>query len=85
MIALTVNGKPRELSDEMTLARFLAEQGVDPQTVAAEHNGQIVKRGRFDTVQLRDGDRLEIVRMIGGGERSPQRPRRAQRTQRSSR
>lgn len=67
MIALTINGKHRELAGEMTLIEFLQEQGVDPATVAAEHNGEIVKRGRFDTVRLRDGDRLEVVRMIGGG------------------
>lgn len=69
MITLTVNGKPVELSGEMTLTEFLQVREVDPLTVAAEHNGAVVKRGTFDAVRLRNGDRLEVVRMIGGGAR----------------
>ncbi len=67
MIALTINGKRHELPREMTLIEYLAERGVNPQTVAAEHNGEVVRRGTFDEVVLRDGDTLEVVRMIGGG------------------
>ena len=67
MIALTVNGKRRELAAETDLAGFLDELQIDPRAVAVAHNGEIVPRDRYSTIQLREGDTLEIVRMVGGG------------------
>ena len=64
---LTVNGKPRDAAGPATLLAFLEEIGVDPRIVAVERNGDIVKRDRFGETQLGDGDKLEIVRMVGGG------------------
>lgn len=67
MIELTVNGKPRELAGPMTLLEYLQQLGVNPLIIAVEHNGEILKRERYGDAQLRAGDRLEIVRMVGGG------------------
>jgi len=64
---LTVNGKPRRHEPPLTLLGLLDSLGVDPRIVAVEHNGEIVKRERFGETPLGDGDRLEIVRMVGGG------------------
>jgi thiamine biosynthesis protein ThiS len=63
----TVNGKLREVDSGITLLRFLEERGVNPMLVAVEHNGEIIKRERFGEVPLTDGDRLEIIHMVGGG------------------
>jgi len=35
--------------------------------IAVAHNGTVLYREDWAAIQLRDGDRLEIVRMIGGG------------------
>ena len=67
MIELTVNGKARQLDRSMTLLAFLEANEIDPQVIAVEHNGEIVKRDRYAETALADGDRLEIVRMVGGG------------------
>jgi len=32
-----------------------------------EHNGEIIERSAYESVTLREGDRVEIVRMVGGG------------------
>lgn len=64
---LTVNGKPREVESPASLLALLEQIGVDPRIVAVERNGEIVKRGRFGETPISDGDRLEIVRMVGGG------------------
>jgi thiamine biosynthesis protein ThiS len=63
----TINGKLREVDSGITLLRFLEERGVNPMLVAVEHNGEIIKRERFGEVPLTDGDRLEIIHMVGGG------------------
>ena len=70
---LTVNGKPREIAGPCSVLGFLQALGVDPRIVAVERNGEIVKRARFDEVQIADGDVLEVVRMVGGGAPRPRR------------
>lgn len=67
MITLHVNGKQVELDDAIPLLRYLEHLGVDPRSVAVEHNGEIVERAAFTGVVLRAGDHVEIVRMVGGG------------------
>ncbi|HEX6061576.1 MAG TPA: sulfur carrier protein ThiS [Candidatus Limnocylindria bacterium] len=67
MIALHVNGKRIELEQPTPLLRYLEQLGVNPRAVAVEHNGEIIQRAAYATVTLRDGDQVEIVRMVGGG------------------
>jgi thiamine biosynthesis protein ThiS len=67
VISLTINGKPRELADEMLLPKLLEQLGIDRRLVAVAHNGDVIPRDRYDRVCIRDGDKVEIVRMVGGG------------------
>jgi thiamine biosynthesis protein ThiS len=66
-VKFTVNGKPRELAGEPTIADYLRHLGVNPLAVAVEMDGIIVKRDRFDVTRLHEGAQLEVVRMMGGG------------------
>lgn len=67
MITLVVNGKQVELEAPIPLVLYLEKLGVNPRAVAVEHNGEIVQRAKFAAVVLEEGDRVEIVRMVGGG------------------
>jgi len=67
MITLTVNGEKRQLPAETDLVGFLKEIDVDVRLVAVAHNGDVIPRKNYALVRLRDGDTLEIVRMVGGG------------------
>ena len=67
MITLTVNGEKRELAAETDLTSFLKELDVDVRLVAVAHNGDVIPRKDHGSVRLREGDTLEIVRMVGGG------------------
>jgi thiamine biosynthesis protein ThiS len=66
-ITLTVNGKPREVARELQLPALLELLGVDRRLVAVAHNGDVIPRARYDEVCVRQGDTVEIVRMVGGG------------------
>ncbi|HUZ85378.1 MAG TPA: sulfur carrier protein ThiS [Candidatus Baltobacterales bacterium] len=67
MIALQVNGKRVELDGPTLLTDYLVKLGAEPRAIAVEHNGEIVERAAYAGLTLRDGDRVEIVRMVGGG------------------
>ena len=64
---LTVNGKPREVDGPQTLRQFLEAHNVKPEMVAVEYNGDIIRRERYAEVNLQEGDKLEIIHMVGGG------------------
>jgi thiamine biosynthesis protein ThiS len=67
MIGLRVNGKPVELAGPTPLLDYLSGLGVDPRSIAVEVNGEILQREAYPGCTLRDGDAVEIVRMVGGG------------------
>ena len=64
---LTVNGEPRT-SAAATIAGLVGELGLKPEKVAVERNGTIVPRSTLGEAPLADGDVLEIVHFVGGGD-----------------
>jgi thiamine biosynthesis protein ThiS len=67
----TVNGKPRatETGDGASIALlvFLAAHDVNPKLVAVAINGDVIPKSTFADAVVREGDAIEIVRMVGGG------------------
>ena len=64
---VTINGEARELDRQRSIAELLAEFSLAPQRVAVEVNEALVRRGEFERTPVRDGDRIEIVTLVGGG------------------
>ncbi|WP_338447507.1 sulfur carrier protein ThiS [Pelagerythrobacter marensis] len=67
MLTLTVNGETRRTSAP-TIAALVRELDLAPEKVAVERNGEIVPRSTLDEAPLADGDTLEIVHFVGGGQ-----------------
>ena len=67
VISLTINGQTVELEQPTPLMSYLEQLGVNARSIAVEHNGEIIPRTSFVHVTLREGDTVEIVRMVGGG------------------
>lgn len=63
---VVVNGEDRETA-AATVAALLAEFGLSPAQVAVEHNKVVLFRQELEKTPLRDGDRIEIVRVVAGG------------------
>ncbi len=66
-MTLTVNGEEREVPAGATVAGLLELLGLDRRRVAVERNREIVPRSTHEAAVLADGDRIEIVQMVGGG------------------
>jgi thiamine biosynthesis protein ThiS len=64
---LRVNDKDLEIREDATVLELLAQLGLAEQRVAVELNLEIVPRARHGEARLGDGDRLEIVTLVGGG------------------
>ena len=66
-VRLSVNGETREFPNPLTVEGLLGQLKLDSRKVAVERNLAIVPRSSYGQVSLADGDRLEIVHFIGGG------------------
>ncbi len=62
-----VNGAPRELPDEVTVAALLQLLGSGLRGVAVARNDRVVPRAQYATQRLHDGDRIEIIEAVAGG------------------
>jgi thiazole synthase len=71
MPAITINAEPRSFSNPITVADLLIQLGRDPKKCAVEVNLAVVPRTEQAKVELRDGDRVEIVTLVGGGSGPP--------------
>ncbi len=65
---IIVNGESRPVEQGDTLTDLIAALGLNDTRIAVEYNGAIVSRSQYDVTPLHEGDRLEIVKAIGGGE-----------------
>jgi sulfur carrier protein len=66
-MTIEVNGKPREIANGTSVASLLEELGVKQPHVAVELNLEVVPRAEHAATALCDGDRLEVVTLVGGG------------------
>jgi len=66
-ITLTVNGETRRTA-AANIAALVTELGLKPEKVAVERNGQIAPRSSLAEAPVADGDVLEIVHFVGGGD-----------------
>jgi len=66
-IALQVNGESRQATAGLSLQQLLVELGYEPRLVVVEFNGAIVPRAQWPDQPVADGDRLEVVTIVGGG------------------
>lgn len=66
MKALQVNGKPTQ-TNASTVKDLLDELGLAGQAVAVELNQDVVPKSQHEQTELTDGDRLELVTLVGGG------------------
>jgi thiazole synthase len=67
-LQLTVNGEARRIAAGAMIADLVAALDLDPKKVAVERNGIVVPRSTLEQVALDDGDVLEIVHFVGGGD-----------------
>ena len=62
-----VNGKPMELPEGLTIDGLLARLNVRREYTAVAVNREVTPKHQYAQSVLCDGDRVEIVRPMGGG------------------
>lgn len=64
---IILNGKEREVKDDITIAQLISDLNVNIKNVAVELNLNILNKSEYAAIKLKQNDRVEIVLPIGGG------------------
>jgi sulfur carrier protein len=66
-MVVTVNGKPMDVPEGLTIDGLLARLEIRREYTAVALNREVTPKSGYATAVLRDGDKVEIVRPMGGG------------------
>ena len=68
-MTITVAGNKKEVADGLTLAQLVVDEKVEtPEYVTASVNEEFVESGNFSSTVLKDGDEIEFLYFMGGGQ-----------------
>lgn len=66
---ITVAGVKKEVADGLTVAQLVIDENVEtPQYVTVTINDEFVESGAFESTVLKDGDTVEFLYFMGGGQ-----------------
>ena len=64
---IELNGAPRDLDGSPTVADLVRTLGLERAACAVEVNARLVRKSEHAAHPLAEGDRVEIVTLVGGG------------------
>ncbi len=67
MITIEFNGKTSQVEEKSTVADLLRLAKVESRFCAVELNLEIVPKDNYEGKSLSDGDKIEVVTLVGGG------------------
>ena len=68
-MTITVAGNKKEVADNLTVAQLIIDENVEtPEYVTVTINDEFVKSGTFEETTLQDGDVVEFLYFMGGGQ-----------------
>ncbi|MDR3049565.1 MAG: sulfur carrier protein ThiS [Elusimicrobiota bacterium] len=67
MIKIKVNGKEKEIADNVPIFNFLSENKIVLDGVFVGYNGAVIAKNKLGGIILKNGDILEIIRIAAGG------------------
>ena len=68
-MTITVAGNKKEVADNLTVAQLIIDENVEtPEYVTVTINDEFVQSGTFEETTLKDGDVVEFLYFMGGGQ-----------------
>jgi len=64
---IIINGKDHQIEKGKTISEIIEIYGLNPVNVIVEYNRKILKKEAIKTITPDDGDRIELIRVVGGG------------------
>lgn len=62
-----INGEAKEIENDLNLTDLLKHFSLPDQRIAIELNKEVVRKKDWNTIEIKDSDKIEIVHFVGGG------------------
>lgn len=62
-----INGETKEIDKELNLTELLENLSLPRERIAVELNKEVVRKKDWETIRVKDADKIEIVHFVGGG------------------
>jgi thiamine biosynthesis protein ThiS len=66
-MTVILNGESRSVAEVTTIAALVRQLNLVPATLLIEHNGLALHREEWNARALREGDKVEFIRVVAGG------------------
>ena len=66
-MTINLNGELRSVPPVSTIDALVRELNLVPATLLIEHNGLALHREEWTSRALREGDKIEFIRVVAGG------------------
>jgi thiamine biosynthesis protein ThiS len=66
-MTVILNGESRSVAEVTTIAALVRQLNLIPATLLIEHNGLALHREEWNSHALREGDKVELIRVVAGG------------------
>ena len=67
-VKIILNGKPARIKPGLTVSDLLIQRRMRAELVTVELDGTILQKLDYDTTQIKEGDKVEFVFYMGGGD-----------------
>lgn len=64
---IQLNGDLKQVDDNLTAAKLVDTLGLQGRRIAIEVNREILPRSHYESYQLKENDKVEIIHAVGGG------------------
>ncbi|MEN3033359.1 MAG: sulfur carrier protein ThiS [Aquificaceae bacterium] len=64
---IVVNGKDMLFGEQITILGLLEKLELSKEGIAVAVNGEVIPKSKHDSFSLKDGDEVEVVKVVGGG------------------
>lgn len=62
-----INGEIKEIESSLNLRELLRRFDLPSERIAVELNREVVRKKDWETIEIKDADKIEIVHFVGGG------------------
>ena len=67
MMKVFINGETKEIERQLNLQELLRYFDLPSERIAVELNREVVRKKDWETIEIKDADKIEIVHFVGGG------------------
>jgi len=66
-VRFALNGKEAEANNGISVEEYLLQKGIELDKIVIEYNLEILKRIDWKSTVIKENDKLEVLRFVGGG------------------